>query len=320
MDIYFAGIPNVDFLKYYYENSKHHKINVMLSYYSLNGKVIETIKEYAPYVHKFMLDSGAYSAFSADSKIVGKLIKLYPDYLERHKSELEDYCKDGSLEAVFTLDYKRGEDDKSRLDNLEMYQDIIKVYENITPVIHRISNENIELDNYEKYKPKMIAIGQNIDRLKENKRHLLINTVNRIKKNAKCHLLGITNYEILDAVYNIDSCDSTSWNDYAYTGKVLFNYLDKNEFKEITLYCAEYENIKPKGNEVAFDDLEQKLREKFLGDMNKNYSLVKDDFLNKNDYRARQIANIHYELQKIAYINNKHNPTLQKSLKESNPE
>lgn len=304
MDIYFAAVNDIQILHDFYKHTGK-KINVMLSFHELNGKVLETINNYAPYVKKFMLDSGAFSVYSKPA-LLKSLKQKFPLYLKNHKDDLEQYC-----EAVFNLDYMSGEDEKSRTANLSMYIDIRKNYEKITPVIHSIEKDNKELDEYEYDKPVTIGIGQNKKRKSKDYRPLLQSTVNRIKTNSKCHLLGITDYEILDDVPNIDSCDSKSWLDYAVSGKVLFNRFDGNKLRQRTIYFPNFVDKATKGKEVAFDEMEQTDRESFLGVMNRVFKLTKDDFLNTNQLHSRMLANIYYELQKIAYINNKHNPNLQ---------
>ena len=186
-----------------------------------------------------------------------------------------------------------------------MFIDLRRVYENITPVIHTIKPHNLELDEYESYKPRVIAIGQNKDRSKKSKRTLLQNTIKRIQLRSKCHLLGVSSEDMLEDVPYLDSCDSKSWLDYATRGQILFNRLDKNNLVSYVIYFPEFENTKPRGNDVLFDEMPDNDKKIFLDEMNKHLQLSIDDLRNTNRVEARLFANIFYEQRKFAHLNSR---------------
>ena len=98
MEFYFAGMSDINILIEYYQRTNK-KINLMLSFEGLHGKVIEYVKSSARYAGKIMLDSGAYSVFSKPS-LLGNLLINFPLYLENHPEFLKE-----NISHVFSLDY-----------------------------------------------------------------------------------------------------------------------------------------------------------------------------------------------------------------------
>lgn len=300
-----AGINSVNFLKTYYEASLT-KINIMLSYHTVKDNVIEKVQKFSPYVDKFMLDSGAFSVYSKED-LLTNLLNTYPLYLKNNRNDLENI-----FYAVYNLDYKSGQDTFSFSENLDMFKSLYKVYPKIVPVIHNIDAINPELDIYEKYSPEIIAIGQNEKRGKEKFRNLLQDTINRIRTKSRCHLLGVSDFKIINNVYNVTSVDSKSWLDDSVKGKIV-RYFDydinsQNRFHEICIKFPENMYCNKKSGEILYDELDNNTKEKFLNEMKDKLGLTREDFFTANREVTRQLANLYYIQKKISLISQFNNP------------
>ncbi|MBO6110477.1 MAG: hypothetical protein J6P12_06435, partial [Methanobrevibacter sp.] len=122
-----------------------------------------------------------------------------------------------------------------------------------------------------------------------------------------CHLLGISDYEILKDVPNIDTCDSQSWLQYAITGQIMFNKIDENgNFVNYIVYFPKYEKFEEKA--VYYNDWINENKtdsEIFRKEMKEELQLTRDDFFGKNKELSLKLANIYYQLKMIDYLNGK---------------
>ena len=327
MKIYFAAIESssekINYPKLYFEyTQKKKKLNVLMSYYYIKREPEKYFEKYSDFVNDFMLDSGAYTFFDSGKN----------DEIKQHYNDFKNFIKShtqllsSKVSHTFTLDYNPtiyGFD-----ENYKIYLELRELYQNIVPVIHQFSDDSgdDEIDGYSSKNPNIIAIGQILDVKGINKvrgltinRQKLISTVNKIKNNFKCHLLGITNYNILMDVMNIDTCDSRSWLLNSTTGKIFFNTKDKNgNLKDYTIHFPEYDksNSSRDTKLINYDlwdkDLDRRDDIEIFHNEMKSIGLDIKDFRGYNHELARTLANFYYYEKMIEYINKEKDKSLEK--------
>jgi hypothetical protein len=314
MDIFFACVDNTDIAKDYFERTREHiKINILFSYYYVKDNVEDIVNLQVPYTNKIMLDSGAFTLFSQnkneDDEIddnlrheIKTLNAKYMTFLKEHKKYIQQtFCN------VFSLDYMKNQSGFE--ENQNTYMDLREIYPDIVPVVHefKTDDDNDEINAYFHFKPKTISIGQIENRTSKDNRDKLKASVDKIKKHCSCHLLGISDYEILKDISNIDTCDSQSWLKYATTGQIMFNKVDENgDFVNYIVYFPKYEKFKKKG--IYYNDWVNENKtdsDIFRKEMEKELKLTRDDFFGNNMEQSLKLANIYYQLKMIDYLNGK---------------
>jgi len=314
MELFFACVDKTDIAKEYFERTEEHiKINILFSYYYIKDNVEEIADLQKPYANKIMLDSGAFTLFTQnkdeddeiDDKFRHKIKVLnakYMNFLKEHKQYTQQtFCN------VFSLDYMKNPSGFE--ENQDAYMDLREIYPDIVPVAHefKTDDDNDEIKAYLYFNPKTISIGQIQNRKSKDNRPKLEASVDKIKKHCGCHLLGISDYEILKDVPNIDTCDSQSWLKYATTGKIMFNKVDENgNFVNYIVYFPKYEKFEEKA--VYYNDWINENKtdsEIFRKEMKEELQLTRDDFFGKNKELSLKLANIYYQLKMIDYLNGK---------------
>lgn len=311
MELFFAGVPAINILARFYDLTGI-KVNILKNYYELQDKDFKKeILSYKPYVNKIMLDSGAFSANNSLSPIEAEAIrKRYPIFLKVNSDFINEF-----IYRVFNYDYRF--DQEGFTDNYTMFVKLRSAYKFVCPVIHTFTNngENPEIDEYSIFNSPTMAIGQimnektctRIDRTSKNNLPFLQNTIDSIKKtNSACHLFGIMNYEALKQLQNYDTCDSTSWNNYARTGTVII-FWDNYPYLGKAFYgCYNFpQHQKTNNNTKSFDTLDKSLQIRFFDDMKKELKLDKYNFYNTKATESLELANLYYSIKFAEYINNR---------------
>ena len=321
MKIYFAAMESnsedINYPKLYYEcNRNKKKINILMSYYYIKSDPEKYFNKFIDYVDNFMLDSGAFTLFSSDKK------SEIPHHYELFKNYIDENSPFLSSKDIKTFTLDSDPTIYGYENNYRIYCELRKIYPKIIPVIHQFADDSNddEIDGYSSKNPDIIAIGQILDKKGEKKirglsanRQKLISSVNKIKQNHMCHLLGITTANILFDVPNIDSCDSRSWLLNSTTGKVFFNTVDKNgKFKDYIIHFPEFDKSTNKSTNSAVKTINFDLWEKdsdkrddikkFEMDINKLGLEIKD-FRGYNNAIARVVTNIYYYEKMIEFIN-----------------
>lgn len=300
MELFFASVGDTDIAKKYFDCTGV-KINVLFSYYYIKDNVKEKIALQKDYVNKIMLDSGAFTLFGKPNEIE-TLNNKYRIFLEKNKQYVDEtFCN------TFSLDYMKSHEDFD--DNHHAYLELRQLYPNIIPVVHQfISDEDDdEIETYLLDKPNVISIGQIESRTSEDNYPKIIASVDRIKQKCRCHLLGVTAYDVLKEVPNLDTCDSQSWLEYATKGQILFNKINSDRlFENYIVYFPRNEEFNKKG--VYYKDWQYDTGDKY-GDYDLFLNEIKDKLgftlsdLTGDNVENRKICNIYYQLKMIKYIN-----------------
>jgi hypothetical protein len=159
----------------------------------------EVLTKAIPYIKNFMLDSGAFTFFTAAPKNF-----KWEEYVDRYAA----YINENDVKLFFELD----------IDPLVGYPEVLKLrsrLEKLTnkpciPVWHKSRGKEEFIKMCQQY--KYVAIGgivsQEIKRDEYQYFPIFINTAH--KYGAKIHGLGFTNLEGIRK-YHFDSVDSTAW-------------------------------------------------------------------------------------------------------------
>ena len=313
MNIFFAAMEspnkkefkNIDsyFDQEYFDRTGK-KINILLSYYYLNSDIEGEILKHKKYANNIIIDSGAFSLFGKSDEI--------NDLTAKFRATLE-YSKDFLEENVFfvcSMDFR--EDVEGFTENYTEYLNLREIYPDIVPVIHSLyPNPNDEIAAYSYHKPPVIGIGKIKGKRSKDNRPALINSINRIKQTSMCHLLAITDFNTIKDLPKFDSCDSRSWLQDSYYGKIFFNYVDAaGSYVERLLYFDENYNGdldgETKGKEIPFSQFEKNYKkecELFLSEIETNLKINRDNLFSPKKEYYRKMCNIYYYLKMEEYIN-----------------
>lgn len=210
MDIYFAA--SLPTLKRY--NTHLGLKKILVSFYEINSRnlkpSLDVIRKFKNLDenNKVFLDSGAFSAWSLGIKI--NLIE-YIKFIKTYKK---------LFDVVASLDVK-GSHEKSIQNHKEMLRAGLDY---VLPVYHRLEPLEV-LDEYVDMGSEYIAIGNIAAESKSSKRKFvpgLRQTIDRIPKDIKIHLFGMTSFPILKMMLDrITSSDSSSWNAVTKYGQLI---------------------------------------------------------------------------------------------------
>lgn len=283
------------------------KLNILLSYYYMknNADFRRDVENINFYTNKIMLDSGAFTAFkSLNEKDTIQLGRQYKIFLKTHKTFINN-----TFYRVFSFDYRKDKDGFD--DNHAEFYELYEAYNKVCPVIHRLSDDkgNEEIDVYAEYNPLTIGIGQIENRTSQKNLSYLQKTIEGINDvKSDCHLLGIANFEMLQNLHGIATCDSSSWNVYAINGVVQTFISPKQnltnvepEIKLVKFY--KYESDKDKTD--YFENQSDEFKNSFFMEMNKVLRLEPEQFYNSENIRSRQLANLYYTHKIFEYLTNK---------------
>ena len=258
------------------------KPNILISmkeYLDKYTELLKLIKNVSPFVNKIILDSGGFSTFDIKDVKVAEIMKnKYLNFIEKYYNYTHE-----TFEYIFAFDYIHGSINFKL--NYEWFDEQCSVNEMVVPVVHNISKDSKEVDEYSVYHPKHIAIGKcqnktNIDLLKP--------VIDNIRKNSKFHFLGITTPKILTKI-TVDNCDSKSWIDYSKSGKLMYSYLENDEIKSDTVFFKKYENKSYSGT-IPFDDYTKKDEILKIGKLfGKEYK----DFFNDNQNETLMLCSLY---------------------------
>lgn len=309
MELFFAGIPNINILVRFY-GLTNIKVNILKNYYELRDKDFKKeILTYKPYVNKIMLDSGAFSANNSLKPTEAESIRQrYPIFLKSNADFIKEF-----IYRVFNYDYRF--DQEGFTENFTMFVKLHNSYKLVCPVIHSFTEngENPEVDEYAPFRSPTIAIGQiinkttetRVDRTSVQNLPALQDTINSIKEtNSDCHLFGISSFGALKDLKNYDTCDSTSWNSYARSGNVIiFWEHEPSSSKPFygTFNFPKHQNTR--NSTKPFDTLPKNLQDYFFNDMKNILKLDKFNFYNTTATESLELANLYYSIKFAEYIN-----------------
>lgn len=217
MDVYLAGIQGARKGKIYEKRSPQCDVAILESFYYADEWTVKTI----PYLKIFMLDSGAFTFFTA-----GKDMN-WNDYIYRYCS----FINENKVDLFFELDI-------DKVVGYDKVKEFRKQIENNTgkqciPVWHKSRGKEEFIKMCDEY--SYVAIGGIVSKeiTKDEYKYFpwFINEAH--KRNAKIHGLGFTNLDGLTK-YHFDSVDSTAWTTgnrfgaiYKFNGKTMVKYNKK---------------------------------------------------------------------------------------------
>lgn len=172
-----------------------------------------------PLLKGFLLDSGAFTFFSAKNKNI-----IWEEYVDRYA----DFINRNKVNHFFELD----------IDKLVGYDNVLKLRKRLEdktgkqciPVWHKSRGKEQFLQMCEEY--RYVAIGGIVSKeINPNQYPIFTYLINEAhKKGAKIHGLGFTNLKGLEK-YHFDSVDSTAWTTgnrfggvYQFDGKTLIKH------------------------------------------------------------------------------------------------
>lgn len=192
MKIYLAGIESLTEQEAQYV--KRTKVNGLASFYNMNTKTEELI----PYLDNFLLDSGAFTLFSA-----GKIVD-WDAYITRYAN----FIKRNNIQRFFELD----------IDVLVGYEKVLYLRNKLEdlvgrpaiPVWHKFRGRENFLEMCDNY--QYVAIGGIVSgEIKRSEYPVFSYLISEAhKRQARIHGLGFTNLTKLP-IYHFDSVDSTGW-------------------------------------------------------------------------------------------------------------
>lgn len=174
---------------------KNSSVYILESFYYAD----EWVEKHIPLFKDFLLDSGAFTFFSAKNQNINweEYVDKYADFINRNK-----------VNHFFELD----------IDKLIGFDNVLKLrkrLENKTgkqciPVWHKFRGKENFLKMCEEY--KYVAIGGIVSKeIKQNEYPIFTYLINEAhKRGSKIHGLGFTNLKGLEK-YHFDSVDSTAW-------------------------------------------------------------------------------------------------------------
>lgn len=287
MEIYLAG-PNLELFKEFHERSKL-KPNILISYNDAKGEVEEVIDSYKPYCNKFMLDSGGFSTkdrlTKEDSISLGN---RFVNFLKGRKSFLDE-----TFACVFAFDYIKGVIDFNK--NYDRFEEQLSIYDNIVPVVHNITENSKEIDDYLVYEPHTIGIG-----FSEDKRNIeyLKPATEKIRRFTNSHLLGVTDTKLLTQI-KTDTSDSRSWSKYAEIGEICYYFKDNNKACIQRLYNPNIQNKERSGTKLFY---ESEYFSIVLKDVEK-LGFTQMDLDNKNKEKLMKFLNMYYTMKLEIILN-----------------
>ena len=226
MRMYLAGLTS--FLGKPLTKELVNGVYVLESFYYANQKT----EQYIPFFKDFLLDSGAFTFFSAGKKVD------WDDYVDRYAA----FIVKNNIKKFFELD----------IDKLVGYQkvlDLRKRLETITgrkciPVWHKSRGKEEFLQMCNEY--KYVAVGGIVSKeITKDQYDLFTWLVNEAhKRGCKVHGLGFTNLEGM-VKYHFDTVDSTSWTTgnrfgavYRFNGKTMEKFGKKKGERIADYYKA----------------------------------------------------------------------------------
>lgn len=188
------------------------------SFYYADGVIEKNI----PLFKDFMLDSGAFTFFSAKNQNI-----KWEEYVDRYA----DFINRNKVNHFFELD----------IDKLIGYENVLKLRQRLEkktgkqciPVWHKFRGRENFLSMCDEY--KYVAVGGIVSKeIKQNEYPIFTYLINEAhKKGAKIHGLGFTNLKGLEK-YHFDSVDSTAWTTgnrfgsvYQFNGKTMIKHNKK---------------------------------------------------------------------------------------------
>ena len=187
------------------------KLNILIAYPYCNEPVVDLLKKFPKNDLRFVLDSGAFTAWKSGNPI-----------------ELDDYCT--FLEKLpikpwryFTLDVI-GDPDKTAVNFEKMLQ------RGFNPIPIYQPGEDIKAFDYFYSKSDVVAIG-GINGFRGKKRKGYIHGAMKVANGRKVHLLGFTNMDYIK-LYKPYMCDSSTWENGARYGYLMM-YMGRGQFEKI---------------------------------------------------------------------------------------
>ena len=180
----------------------------------------EWVEKHIPLFKDFLLDSGAFTFFSAKNV---KNIN-WEEYIDRYA----DFINKNKVDLFFELDI----DKIVGYENVLKFRDILerKTGKQCIPVWHRSRGRDEFLRMCDEY--SYVAVGGVVSKeIKQNEYKIFKYLISEAhKRGAKIHGLGFTNLEGIKK-YHFDSVDSTAWTTgnrfgaiYKFNGETLIKY------------------------------------------------------------------------------------------------
>ena len=271
------------------------KPNVLFSYKYIGDKINtkdeftfnSIISKYKPITNKMMLDSGGFSTKDMDDNSLEciTLENRFYDFIEHNVKYLDEI-----FTCVFAFD-KISNNYINYEKNFDRYDLQYSKYPRIVPIVHDITDNSKETEEYSIYNPHTIAIG--FSREKTNIKYLKPAT-KKIRQRCKSHLLGITSVEILSKV-ETDTCDSTSWLQDSNLGIIRYFYVENEKILSAGVYFPKYHGAVKNGT-VSFDKF--KFRDQLIEVAESKFRLKKENF---DDLYAgtlyRKLMNLYFTME-----------------------
>ena len=262
------------------------RLNVLLSYGIKQPKSYFN-REKREHINSLMLDSGTFSMFNKDVELESdrdfvidpKTRITDHDYMtvEEYKNYLTKYGTYKKYDYIFNFDQDFRDTEQAFITNKNNFEYLKEDSElNLLPVIHLFSKndggdiktETKEIEYYlENSNQDLIGVGSAYGKLKDD--NVIFQKIYDLGK--KVHYLGKSHYGLSE--YPITSCDSTSWTQEAYYGKVRFwdslkgsEYEDKTQIVKLTLDESEEKKLSKKGKEereIQLEKLKTHLKDRF---------------------------------------------------------
>lgn len=272
------------------------KPNVLLTYFDLSNPTQYT-RDHRDKIGGLILDCGAYSLQSKGyneevlAKEGEKLFRRYKRYLSVAKEHYD---------FVFSMDDRFDSD--SFEHNLDRLHDLEGEGVQAVPVIHNL--DGFETDYFIDHGYELVAIGQ-CEGHKRETLEVLWPVVDKLwSAGVKVHLFGMTTLDLVEHVPAY-SCDSVSWSDYGFRGKVMYWNPEKRGIRKTdTLYFPKHQEKTDKSKGIPYYEYEH--LEGFKSYIQTKLGLNLQGLLGVNKEFNRKLVNVLYFLEQEKRITQKH--------------
>lgn len=279
MRIYQSSI-NKKILTELYSLSPETKVNILRSFKTDGPGTLDLLDAKIPNINSFMLDSGVYAANQGTIKQESN-VKIYGNFCLRHGHRFEYYAN---------YDREFGNEGFATNWKNQLYLESIGLTP--FPVVHNISNDEVEQYVNMKDKYKFIAIGST--RLK--KEDDVIKTANYLyDQGFKVHIFGYGSFNRLKDCKAF-STDCSSFARWTSVGRVI--YFSKSLGKEIQFSFLPYDKDGSPSEDYIYnhkEDVSNLILNDYQDFIGENLNLSVEDLFTDSDKRT--LANSFYFCQ-----------------------
>lgn len=245
----FHAIDETGIMPHYF-NITGKKLNILISYYYLDGQAYTLTHKYRDQIGLLYLDSGAFSAHTKNVKIS---LPEFRRYIRRY---------DQHFDGIFSLDDNFDNPDENFNNQVYLEEGLPEGTKRPIPVIHDEDDPMGEFAMYVDQGHTYIAIGSNRTRHRK-----LLEDITANHSDINIHLFGTLNLKLLTE-FKPYSADATTWAHATGTGNIM--YWDSNENQSHKVYVGARDKTGKKGEGITHynkfelkDDLDKFLDEKF---------------------------------------------------------